>query len=97
MRRTLGTRRSSAPLAPAILVLMTHAIWGIVPRPASGQSVARESASAPVTGATQPASSIPPPKRFQPSDPVVRRARLATTTVPPGRQDGMAASLSPRR
>ena len=95
MRRILGTRRSSAPLASAILVPMTYAIWGLVPRPAFGQSVAPGTAAAPVPGATKPASSIPPPKRFQPSDPVVRRARLATTTVSPGRQDGMAAQSVP--
>ena len=91
MRRILGTRRFSAPRASAILVLMRYAIWGLVSSPASGQSVAPGTASAPALGATKPASSIPPPTRFQTSDPVVRRARLAITTVPPGRQDGMAA------
>ena len=70
MRRILGTRRSLAPLASAILVLMTHAIWGLVPRPASGQSVAPGAAVALAPGATRPASSIPAPTRFQPSDPV---------------------------
>ncbi len=95
MRRILGTRRFSAPLASVMLILMTHAIWGLVSSPASGQSVAPGAASAPAPGATKPASSIPPPTRFQPSDPVVRRARLAITTVPPGRQDGMAAQSVP--
>jgi len=95
MRRIVGTRRFSAPLTPAIFVLMTHATWGLVPSPASGQSVPPEAGSAPVPGATKPASSIPPPKRFQPSDPVVRRARQANATVPPGSQDGMAVQSVP--
>ncbi len=95
MRRILEARRSSAPLASAIFVVMTHAIWVLVPGPASGQSVAPEVASAPVPGATQPASSIPPPRRFLPSDPVVRRARQAAATVPPGSEDRMAAQSVP--
>ena len=40
MRRILETRRFSAPLASVMLILMTHAIWGLVSSPASGQSVA---------------------------------------------------------
>jgi hypothetical protein len=95
MRRILKARRFSAPLASAMLMLMAHTTWGLVPRPASGQSVAPGAAAAPAPGAMRPASSIPPPTRFQPSDPVVRRTRLATMTVPPGSQDGMAAQSVP--
>ena len=50
MRRILGTRRFSAPLTPAMLMLMAHATWGLVPSPASGQSVAPEGRGCASTG-----------------------------------------------
>jgi len=95
VRRILETTRSSALLASPILVLMMHAIWGLLPGHAFSQSIASEDASASAAGATRPASPIPPPKRFQPNDPVVRRARQAATAVPTEGHDGMAAQSVP--
>ena len=95
MRRILGTRRSSAPLASAILVLMTHAIWGLVPRPASGQSVAPGATPASHTGGHKASfldsasETVPAERSGAASSQAGRHACL------PGRQDGMAAQSVP--
>ena len=92
MRRILATGRFwSHP--PAAMLITIVAAW-VVPLSSAGQSPTAEGTPQPVAQAAKNASTIPPPRRFEASDPEVRRSRLVDGTGL-RRQDEKAAQSVP--
>ncbi len=90
MGRILKTWQMTAPA-----LLMTLAASLVLAPFAWSQSAMSTPATSPTSKTSSIGVSIPPPRRFDQNDPLVRRIRLAGSSAGTGRQDGMATSSLP--
>ena len=91
-----SSRFSSVPTTARSVGLVAQVICCLIPSTAPGQSMPTQVVPSPpfATAPTaKPRSSIPPPSSFIRNDPVMLRARLATSTGPSPRQDATACAV----